>query len=340
MFEPMTVVVPAYNEAEGVASVVRKIRDVLRGAGIEHDMLVVNDGSTDATASCAAREGARVITHRSNRGYGAALKTGILAARHERIVIIDADGTYPAEPIPEMLRALDRAEMVVGARTQGHKTALARRAAKWILRTLANQLAQTDIPDINSGLRAFRKACALRYLDLLPDSFSFTTTITLTLLRNGEHISYLPVEYHQRVGRSKIVPWDVVNFLKLLARLIVCFNPLRVFGPLALAAGGCAIIKGSADLLLAPQRHLSPAAMTMCGLSVSLLLAGALAQRASKRIWRQGLCRNQRPLDEPTPETTQELSKRALSLAARGRCSGGALSPQDAHDSRKVADKP
>src|SRR5439155_26884325 len=150
------------------------------GHGIPHEIVVVDDGSEDRTAAEALAAYARVLRHPHNRGYGASIKTAILAARHEALVIIDADGTYPAEAIPALLAKLERCDMVVGSRTgsEVHIQA-ARRPGKWFLRWFASQIAGRSIPDLNSGLRAFRRACVKQYFPLLSNRFSFTTTVTL-----------------------------------------------------------------------------------------------------------------------------------------------------------------
>lgn len=227
----VTIVVPAYNEENGI----REVLEQLRALDPNYEVLVVDDGSTDRTSEIAASSGFTVIRHRVNRGYGASLKTGIRAARGDRIVITDADGTYPNERIPELVRQLDEFHMVVGART-GQKVhiPLIRRPAKRALNMLANYLSETNIPDLNSGLRAFRKADVLRFFDILPSGFSFTTTITLSMHVNDLFVLYVPIDYHERKGNSKIRPiHDTLNFLALIVRTVLYFRPLKIFLPMA-----------------------------------------------------------------------------------------------------------
>ena len=233
-----SVVIPAYHEEQGVGPVVEEIRRVLTAAGVSHEILVVDDGSTDDTPRAAEEAGARVIRHEVKRGYGAAVKTGIRNAAYEVVVIIDADGTYPADRIPDLLARMRAADMAVGAR-QGDKVhiPLVRRPAKWLLGRLANYVAGIAIPDLNSGLRAFRKSDAVALFSMLPDGFSLTTTITMATLMDGGNIAYLPIDYHPRKGRSKIQPIrDTLNFFALVARLALYFRPMRVFFPMALLA--------------------------------------------------------------------------------------------------------
>jgi glycosyltransferase involved in cell wall biosynthesis len=227
----VSVVVPAYNERQGLAGVLQE----LKALGAEYEILVVDDGSTDGTDEIARAAGVRVLRHHRNRGYGAALKTGIRAAAAPVVVITDADGTYPNERIPELVARLEEADMVVGART-GQRVAIPwmRRPAKWVLNRLADYLAETHIPDLNSGLRAFRRDLAMRYFSILPAGFSFTTTITLAFLVNEHRVAYVPIDYHPRKGRSKIRPiQDTANFLSLIVRTVVYFRPLKVFLPIS-----------------------------------------------------------------------------------------------------------
>jgi glycosyltransferase involved in cell wall biosynthesis len=239
----VTVVIPAYNEAAHVAEQVRAVDKVMRESGWVYEILVVDDGSADATAEQAAGAGVRVLRRRRNRGYGAALKLGVHAAKHPWILITDADGTYPTEAIPELLARGEFNSMVVGARTgQTVKIPLVRRPAKAFLRWLASYLAGQRLPDINSGLRLMRKDLVRRYEHLLPDGFSFTTTITLAAACNSHPVEYIPINYHARLGESKIRPRHAYDFTLLILRTIVFFNPLKVFIPLAflLTIGGLA----------------------------------------------------------------------------------------------------
>ncbi len=239
----VSVVIPALDEAAHVAREIEDVRAALEPAGWDFEILVVDDGSGDGTAAAAADAGVRVLRHRRNRGYGASLKTGIHAARHPWILITDADGTYPAEEIPRLLARAPGNDMVVGARTGEHVAVpLARRPAKWFLRKLASYLAGQKLPDLNSGLRLMRRDLVERYEHLLPDGFSFTTTITLASACNGHDVEYIPIDYRRRRGESKIRARHAFDFTLLILRTIVFFNPLKVFLPAGavLAAAGAA----------------------------------------------------------------------------------------------------
>lgn len=281
----VSIVIPAYNEEEGVGHVISELREVLERHFITAEIVVVDDGSTDATAQAALAAGARVLRHRSNRGYGAALKTGITAASNQYIVITDADGTYPAEYIPEMLAHLEHADMVVGARV-GRKVhiPLVRRPAKWVLNRLANYLTGARIPDLNSGLRAFRRDVARQYFTILPDQFSFTTTITLAMHCDRYAVTYLPIDYLGRRGRSKIVPWDAASFLVLILRTSMLFRPLRVFVPVILVCLAYGVTKTAIDLVRDPMIS---ATATLALLSALLiLLIGMLGDAVATRLGR------------------------------------------------------
>ncbi len=228
-----SVVVPAYNEADHVAEEVRALERVLEASGWRFEIIVVDDGSEDGTAEAAEATGARVLRHPVNLGYGAALKRGIEAARYGWVLITDADGTYPATAIPRLLAHASGNEMVVGARTgKDVHIPLLRRPAKLFLGRLAGYLAGRRIRDLNSGLRLMRKDLVVRYAHLLPPGFSFTTTITLAATCNGHAVHYEPIDYHPRRGKSKIHPWHMYDFMLLILRTIVFFNPLKVFIPM------------------------------------------------------------------------------------------------------------
>jgi glycosyltransferase involved in cell wall biosynthesis len=281
----VSVVIPAFNEEKAVQQVITDVRDLLEARGIETEIIIVDDGSTDRTANLAAAQNVRVLRHRSNRGYGASLKTGIAAASHDVIVITDADGTYPADRIPHLLKELERSDMVVGARTGSKvRIPLVRRPAKWVLNQLANYLVGAQIPDLNSGLRAFRRDMVIQYFPILPNQFSFTTTITLAMHCDRYAITYLPIDYRTRKGKSKIVPWDAGSFFVLILRTAMLFRPLRVFLPVVLVCLLYGIVKMSVDLTRDP--NISASAILALMSALLILLIGMLGDALATRLGR------------------------------------------------------
>lgn len=279
----VSIVIPAFNEERGVGHVVNEVRETLKQCGLTAEIIVVDDGSSDKTARNGAAAGARVLRHRSNRGYGAALKSGIAAAGNENIVIIDADGTYPCGVIPELLSRLETADMVVAARIGASvRIPLIRRPAKWALNKLANYMTGSRIPDLNSGLRAFRRDIAMQYFHILPDQFSWTTTITLAMLCDKYAVTYLPIDYRARKGKSKIVPWDAGSFAILIMRVTMLFRPLRVFIPVASMCLLYGCTKMAIDL--SKGEHISASAILALMSALITLLIGMLADALATRL--------------------------------------------------------
>ena len=251
-----SIVVPCFNEERAIEETFQELKSTLLGMN-DYEIIVVDDGSTDETPKILGRlqeheNLLRVITHQRNRGYGAALKTGIRHARHDLIVITDADGTYPNDRIPELVEACAENDMVVGARTgESVEYSKIRKIPKVFLTAWASWIARQPIPDINSGLRVFRKDVAEHFLGILPDTFSFTTTITLAMLTNYRPVAFIPINYKHRVGKSKIKPIrDTVRFLIIILRTGVYFAPLRAFLPFAAGLFGLALISIGYDLLV------------------------------------------------------------------------------------------
>ncbi len=232
----ISVIVPAFNEEKSISETISRLKSTLKD--LKYEIIVVSDGSTDKTREIIEKkyDDVVLINHRTNKGYGASLKDGIRVAKYEWIAITDADGTYPIHEIPNLLKYADNYDMIVGARIKkGAKIPAIRKPAKWMLNQLTNYLTKTKIPDINSGLRVFRKDIAQRFESLFPDGFSFTTTITIATLANGYDIKYVPIEYYKREGKSSISPLrDFVGFTQLIVRIVLYFKPLNFFIPVSL----------------------------------------------------------------------------------------------------------
>lgn len=286
--EGVTVVIPAYNEQRAIGDVLNDLQEVMSACHLVYEIIVVDDGSQDKTADIARRcAGVTVIHHRQNRGYGAALKTGLRHAKHDLICITDADGTYPNQCIPALSQRLhdEGYDMVVGARVGANVSIpLVRRPAKWVLGRLANYVAGESIPDLNSGLRVFRRHAAMRFMAMLPDAFSFTTTITLALLTNRYLVDYVPIDYFARVGKSKIRPiQDTLNFVGLVWRIALYFAPLKLFLPLSALLFLAALVWGTFTLVVLGQlADVSTLVLVMTAFQIAMI--GLLAELMNKRL--------------------------------------------------------
>jgi glycosyltransferase involved in cell wall biosynthesis len=281
--ESLSVLIPARNEEESLASTIAAIEQH-RALFREMEIIVINDGSGDRTGEVARTLPVRLIEHEITQGYGASLKEGLRVATGELVLIADADATYPLEEIPRLAAGMREFDMVIGARTGElvHIPVL-RRIGKWIITRLAQYLSRTKIPDLNSGLRIFRREIALRFLPMYPDGFSFTTTLTLAMLTNHYRVSFVPINYRKRTGKSSIHPVrDFLNFIILIIRICACFKPLSVFVPPALILILLGVIKGTIDY--SQQHHLGGLAITMALTGVQTLFIGLLADLIDQRM--------------------------------------------------------
>jgi len=227
----ISVVLPAYNEEAAIVDTLREVKDSLDNSRWRpFEIVVVDDGSSDDTAVLATAEGARVIRHPQNVGYGRALKTGIAAATYDTIVFSDADGSYPLDRTPDLLVEYEKGfDMVVGARTN-YRERIGKRLLRRILRWLVEYTADRRIPDANSGFRVLSKEVVLPHFKTLCDTFSFTTSLTLAYSMSNRFVEYLPVEYRTRKGRSKIRLFtDTARTLQYIAQTIIYHNPLKIF---------------------------------------------------------------------------------------------------------------
>jgi glycosyltransferase involved in cell wall biosynthesis len=284
----LAIILPAFNEADGIVDTLARLNGVVAMFPGRTEIIVVDDGSTDGTGKRAADTGVRVLTHAWNRGYGAALKTGVLATTAPSIMIMDADCSYLPDAIPRLYNRLDGADMVVGSRLlTSSGVAWIRRPGKWILNTFASYLVGRRIPDLNSGQRVMKRETLLRYMHLCPSGFSFTSTITLAMLANGHNVLYEPIEYAKRAGRSKIRASHFASFILLVVRAMVLFNPLKVFLPIGAVVFAIGIAKLIEDIYL---WNLSETAVMAFLSAITIwsvgLLADMIARLQMQTPWR------------------------------------------------------
>ncbi len=285
----VTVVVPVYNEEEAVAGDLQTIKRAMDAAGLLYEIIVVDDGSKDRSAEIVRSFGGiRLIQHPRNMGVGAARKTGIRYARGQVIITTDGDGTYPNQDMPRLLAEMGDNDMVVGARIReaGTKRWL-RTPAKTFIRLLASYMTGVHIPDLNSGLRCFRKRDAERFLSMLPQGHSWESTITMAFLSSGYLVKFVPIEYYERKGGvSSFHPvGDTLNYLSLLTRTVMYFNPLKILAPLSfflLAIGGLKLLRDVAVY----NFHVPGSTIMLVITGVQVGILGLIADLIVRRVGR------------------------------------------------------
>lgn len=277
----VSVIVPAMDESDAIADVVAG----LRGAAPWHEVIVIDDGSSDETASRAERAGARVIRHPYNKGNGAAVKTGIRNASGAFVLIVDADGQHQPSDALRIADRLGDFDLVVGARSAATQATVARSAGNALLNRLAGYLAGRPIPDLTSGLRGARRECLCEFLHLLPNGFSTPTTTTLAFIRAGYNVAFEPVEARPRVGHSKLrVARDGAKFFLILLKVITIFSPLRVFVPLSALAFTIGAIYGLVNFAAAGR--IPNGAVVLLLFAVMVFLVGLVSEQISSLRFR------------------------------------------------------
>lgn len=272
--EQTSVVIPAFNEADGIADVVSG----LRRSAAWHEILVVDDGSTDATSAAAQAAGARVVRHPYNKGNGASVKSGIREATGEYVLIIDADGQHEPADATRLVSRLGDYDLVIGARAHATQATVARRLGNHLLNGLASYLTGRPIPDLTSGFRAARRQHLHEFIHLLPNGFSAPTTTTLAFIKAGYNVVFEPVEARLRVGQSKIrLLRDGAKFSLIVLKVVTIFSPLRVFLPVSLAS--FAVGLGYAMWTIATQSHVTNSSVLLIMLGVIVFLMGLVSEQ-------------------------------------------------------------
>lgn len=283
----VSVLVPCYNEENAIEETVQKL-DLALAVLDSYEIVAVEDGSADKTLErLNALKGRfpnlRVVAHDRNRGYGAALKTGMRHADSELIAIIDADGTYPIHDLPKLVRLAKDFDMVVGARTGSNVTySTLRKIPKFFLHRWINWIVNIKVPDINSGMRVFRKNMAQKFIRILPNGFSFTITITISSLRNNYRVHFEPIDYYQRKGNSKIHPIkDTLRFVQIIGRTGMYFAPLRILSPLIVLLSLASVVSLAYDSFV--LQDLTEKSLVLLTMTLNVSIFAVLADMIDKR---------------------------------------------------------
>lgn len=278
----ISIIIPAYNEAGVIGSVVERVVNTVEQSGLNAEILVIDDGSEDKTAAIAEEAGAEVVSHPYNIGNGAAVKTGIRRARGQVLVMLDGDGQHDPEDITRLLDKLGPYDMVVGARTSDSETGAHRDLANRIYNWLASYVCSRRIEDLTSGFRAVKAELARGFLYLLPNTFSYPTTITLATVRSGRSLAYVPIKAAKRVGTSKIsLTRDGVRFLLIVLRIATFFSPLKVFIPASVAMFLTGFGYGLFKVVALGARYGPTSAMLMT-VSVLVFLVGLVSEQVAQ----------------------------------------------------------
>ena len=274
--ESVTIVLPAFNERDGIGQVVA----ALKASAPWHEVLVVDDGSTDGTGRAAEDAGARVVRHPYNKGNGAAVKTAIRSAASDWIVIVDADGQHRADDAKRLVSRLGDFDLVIGARDSKTQATAGRRIGNAVLNRLASYLTERPIPDLTSGLRAARREYLLEFIHMLPNGFSTPTTTTLAFIKAGYNVAFEPIGALPRVGASKIrLASDGAKFLLILLKVITIFSPLRIFAPISALTFVVGAAYGAWNFIY--HARIPNGAVLLLMFSISVLLVGLISEQIS-----------------------------------------------------------
>ena len=274
--DSVTIVLPAFNEGDSIGAIVT----ALRAAAPWHEVLVIDDGSTDGTGEAAHDAGARVVRHPYNKGNGAAIKTAIRSSQSEWIAIVDADGQHRAEDAKRIVARLGDFDLVIGARDPRTQATAGRRIGNAVLSGLASYLTERPIPDLTSGLRAARRDYLLEFIHLLPNGFSTPTTTTLAFIKAGYNVGFEPIGALPRTGTSKIrLASDGAKFLLILLKVVTIFSPLRIFAPMSALTFIVGAAYGAWNFIY--HARIPNGAVLLLMFSVIVILVGLISEQIS-----------------------------------------------------------
>ena len=280
----LSIIMPAYNEERAIASLLINIHIVLEKQyrRNEYEIIVVDDGSTDSTSKVAQDNGAHIIKHPYNIGNGSAIKTGMRAAHGEIILLMDADGQHDPNYIPQLIKPLDQYDMAVGARMSWTQTPPHRKLANMFYNAFSSYLVNRKILDLTSGFRAIRASVAKRYIYLLPNSFSYPSTLTMSLSRSGHSITYVPIELKPRLSKSKInLLSDGVRFIMIIMKIATFFNPLRIFVPTSLFCFAIGMGHATYKILIRHEKY-TGFSLLFITTAVTIFLMGLIAEQITQ----------------------------------------------------------
>jgi len=279
----ISVVIPAFNEGEIIASIVRQVREVLDANGQSYEVLVIDDGSSDETAVQASSAGAVVYSHPYNIGNGAAVKSGIRLAQGKTLVLMDGDGQHNPSDIPRLLEKLESFDMVVGARTPNSVATPQRKWVNRIYNRFATYMCKHRIEDLTSGFRAISTNIASQFVSLLPNEFSYPTTITMAVVRSGYSLAYIPITTNSRIGRSKIKPLrDGSRFFMIIIKIATLFSPMRVFLPVSAFMFLAGLGYGLFRILFMGGRY-GPTSAMLITMSVVVFMVGLVSEQVAQQ---------------------------------------------------------
>lgn len=286
-FDPrLTILIPAYNEAETLGNVLTQLRSFYPAA----EILLIDDGSTDETATLARDLGASVVRHPYNKGNGASIKTGLRKATGDQIVIFDADGQHDARDIERVVSCLGEYDLVVGARDEKSQTDFGRRLYHHALNALASYISDYKIPDATSGFRAARRADLMQFIHLLPNGFSTPVTTSLAFIKAGYSVKFVPTTMLKRQGgESKIRPLrDGSRFIMIVFRMITLFAPMKVFFPVSVGFIAVAVFYTVIDMLFFSRRlYITNSATLFITMAILIFLVGLVAEQIASLRFEQ-----------------------------------------------------
>ncbi|SEM17913.1 Glycosyltransferase involved in cell wall bisynthesis [Syntrophus gentianae] len=303
----ISIVIPAHNEAASIGDIVKRAGSVMDACKLSHEILVIDDGSEDDTAKNAGYCGARVIRHPYAIGNGAAIKTGIRNTQGDILVMLDGDGQHAPEDIPHLLEKMAAYDMTVGARNRYSDTPLHRDFANAIYNRFASYVCKRKIDDLTSGFRAIKAVVAREFVSLLPNTFSYPTTLTLAVVRSGYSLAYVPIATARRIGKSKIRLFrDGARFFLILLKIATLFSPMRVFLPVSFFMLATGLGYGLFRIFTMDGRYGPTSAMLMT-MSVVVFMVGLVSEQVAQlRYERTDQQRSAPQTQETVKEKTHE----------------------------------